>query len=306
MSVALITHNSCLLHDMGAMHPESPERLRAIDEALCSSGQRERLLAVEAPEATREQLQRVHGDAYIESIFTLAPDSGIAFVDPDTSMNPHTLEAALHAAGSVVAAVDTVMKGSIRRAFCPVRPPGHHAEHNRAMGFCFFNNIAVGAAHALAEHQLARIAIVDFDVHHGNGTEDIFINDERVLFCSTFQHPFYPGTGADTRAANIVNVPLPAGTGSEGFRIAVEEWWIPAIDAFAPELILVSAGFDAHAEDYLANFMLRESDYHWVTSEVVKLAEQHAQGRVVSVLEGGYNVAALARSVVAHLEALGA
>jgi acetoin utilization deacetylase AcuC-like enzyme len=227
----------------------------------------------------------------------------LVWVDGDTAMNRHSLDAALRAAGGVAQGVDLVVEGRLRQAFCAVRPPGHHAERDRAMGFCLFNNIAVGAYQALEAHGLQRVAIVDFDVHHGNGTEDIVSGDQRVLFCSTFQHPFYPHSGFGETAANVVNVPLPAGTGSLGFREAVEAHWLPRLDAFEPQLIMISAGFDAHQADDMAGMKLVDADYAWVTRRLCELADRHAQGRIVSALEGGYELHALARSVEAHLKA---
>jgi acetoin utilization deacetylase AcuC-like enzyme len=289
---------------MGDYHPEQPARLGAVQDQLISSGLDAVLKHEEAPRATREQLCRVHASDYVDLIFRIAPAQDRVMLDPDTSMNPHSLAAALHAAGAAVLGVDLVMSGSSSAAFCNVRPPGHHAEHDRAMGFCIFNNVAVGAAHALEAHGLERVAIVDFDVHHGNGTEDIFRGNKNVLFCSTFQHPYYPGCGADTSSDHIVNVPLAAGTDGAGFREAVESRWLPKLEAFEPELVLVSAGFDAHAEDDLAGLRLVEEDYTWVTGEIKKIAEAHAGGRIVSSLEGGYNLSALGRSAAAHIKVL--
>jgi acetoin utilization deacetylase AcuC-like enzyme len=234
----------------------------------------------------------------------IAPQRGVVHLDPDTAMGPHSHRAALRAAGAVVKATDMVMRGEIENAFCNVRPPGHHAERARAMGFCFFNNVAVGAAHALTAYGMDRVAIVDFDVHHGNGTEDIFENDANVLMVSTFQHPFYPYSGTEDPAANMVNVPLAAGAGSREFREAVREAWIPALDGFKPQLILFSAGFDAHAEDDMAMLRFTDGDYAWVTEQVKAVAERHAGGRIVSVLEGGYSLSALGRSVAQHLRVL--
>ena len=305
MTVALVTHADCILHEMGAHHPESPERLKAVLDALDVSGFAGQLAELEAPEATDEELARVHRDAHVESVRGSSPeDDDYAFLDPDTSMNLSSLSAALRAAGAVVHATDLVLEGAAERAFCAVRPPGHHATPDRAMGFCIFNNVAVGAAHALERHGLERVAILDFDVHHGNGTEDMFRDDPRVMFCSTFQHPYYPFCGADSRAANLVNVPLPAMTGSEGFRAAVERFWMPALERFEPQLVMVSAGFDAHREDPLAHLHLEDADYEWISRRIAEVAERHAQGRVVSTLEGGYNTRALARSVVRHVRAL--
>jgi acetoin utilization deacetylase AcuC-like enzyme len=289
---------------MGEHHPECPARLEAIQNRLISSGLDYVLLHHDAPLATREQLCRVHDSEFVEQIFAISPAEGHVRLDPDTGMNPHSLTAALHAAGAVVHGVDLVMSGQANSAFCCVRPPGHHAERDRAMGFCLFNNIAVGAAHALEAHGLERVAIVDFDVHHGNGTEDIFRDKPNVMFCSTFQHPFYPNTGVATDSDHIVNVPLAAGAGGSEFRAAVESHWLPKLEAFAPELVLVSAGFDAHAEDDIANLRLVERDFTWVTAEIKGIADRHAGGRIVSSLEGGYNLSALGRSVAAHISAL--
>ena len=303
-SVAYITHPVFLRHEIGAHHPESPARLHAISDQLIAAGIEPFLLHRDAEPATREQIERVHDAAYVDEVFAAAPEEGLVWLDGDTAMNAYTLEAALHAAGATVQAVDMLMSGDARRAFCAVRPPGHHAERDTAMGFCIFNNIAVGAAHAIAVHGLERIAIVDFDVHHGNGTENIFSGDNRVLFCSSFQHPFYPGSGAGETAANVINCPLPATTDGADFRATVRAHWLPAIEAFEPQLILVSAGFDGHLEDDMAEMRLREPDYEWVTFEICDLADRHAGGRVVSALEGGYNLSALGRSVAAHIRAM--
>lgn len=303
-SVAFISHAAFLQHEMGTQHPESPARLHAINDQLIASGIDPLLHHRDALPADREQLLRVHDAAYVDEVFATSPAEGLAWLDGDTAMNPHTLEAALLAAGANVQAVDMVMSGETRRAFCAVRPPGHHAERDRAMGFCIFNNVAVGAAHAMAQHGLERVAIVDFDVHHGNGTEDIFSGDSRVLFCSTFQHPFYPGTGAGETAANIVNCPLPAMTDGADFKAAVRAHWLPALEAFAPQLLMVSAGFDGHIEDDMAHMRLREPDYEWITLEICDLADRHADGRIVSTLEGGYNLSALARSVAVHIRTM--
>jgi acetoin utilization deacetylase AcuC-like enzyme len=304
VSVALITHPDCILHEMGMHHPESPERLKAVLDALDISGFGGQLVEHEAPEAAEEELARVHCDAHIETVHGAAPDDDYAYLDPDTSMNRKSLSASLRAAGSVVRAVDLVVGGSAPRAFCAVRPPGHHATPDRAMGFCIFNNVGIGAAHALDRHGLERVAILDFDVHHGNGTEDMFRDDGRVMFCSTFQHPYYPYCGADSQGNNLVNVPLAAMTGSDGFRAAVERFWMPALERFEPQLVMVSAGFDAHREDPLADLQLGDEDYEWISRRITEVADRHAQGRVVSSLEGGYNTRALARSVVRHVRVL--
>lgn len=304
MPTAFITHPSFLLHEMGPYHPECPERLTAINDRLIAAGVDACLVHHEAPAATREQIARVHGAAYIDAIEAASPDEGLHFIDPDTALNPHTLTAARHAVGAVVLGVDLVLGGQCKTVFCAVRPPGHHAERRRAMGFCVFNSVAIGAAHALAVHGLERVAIVDFDVHHGNGTEDIFQDDPRVLMVSTFQHPLYPYCGVDDPAPNMVNVPLPAGAGGEEFRAAVRERWVPALEAHRPQLILISAGFDAHREDPLAGLKFVEADYVWVTRELLAIAARHGQGRVVSSLEGGYALSALGRSATEHIREL--
>jgi acetoin utilization deacetylase AcuC-like enzyme len=289
---------------MGDYHPESPARLSAILDRLIASGVLQHLDLYDAPLATPEQLQRVHEPRYVSWIFENAPTHGLLHLDPDTAMNPDSLNAALRAAGAVVCATDLVIGQKAANAFCRVRPPGHHALSNHAMGFCIFNNIAVGAAHAIAERGLARVAIMDFDVHHGNGTEQIFTRDPRVMLCSTFQHPFYPYQGADSGNEHIINVPLPAGTDGEGFRSAVNREWRPAIERFKPEMFFVSAGFDAHRDDPLAHLNLVEADYAWVTHEIARWAQRYAQGRIVSALEGGYNLDALGRSVTEHIRVL--
>ncbi len=304
MSVLLVTHPDCVLHEMGPTHPESPQRLVAVLDALDAPGIGGHLTQVEAPLATEEALARVHEVRHIDHVYESAPEEDYAFLDPDTSLSPHSLPAALRAAGAVVEAVDRVMGGGPKRAFCAVRPPGHHATRARAMGFCVFNNVAVGALHALEAHGLERVAILDFDVHHGNGTEDQVRDDPRVLFGSTFQHPYYPFSGADSGNEHVINVPLPAMTGSAGFRAAVERHWLPALERFQPQLVLVSAGFDAHREDPLAYLQLEDDDFEWVTRRLVEAAERSAGGRIVSTLEGGYNTRALARSVARHVRAL--
>src|SRR4051812_18344855 len=304
MSAAFITHPECLKHDMGAHHPEQPARLSAIEDQLIASGVAPYVARYEAPLATDEQLARVHPAEYVRAIRDLAPKQGTVHLDPDTAMNPWSLQAALRAAGAAVLAVDLTLSGQAKTAFCAVRPPGHHACRARSMGFCIFNNVAVAARHALHAHGLERVAIIDFDVHHGNGTEEIFEGDPQVLMASTFQHPFYPYSGTEDPAANMVNIPLAAGAGSREFREAVREAWLPALDEFAPELILFSAGFDAHAEDDMAMLRFTDADYAWVTSQMKAVAERHARGRMVSVLEGGYALSALGRSVVQHVRVL--
>ncbi len=304
MTTAFITHPACKLHEMGAGHPESPQRIGAIKDRLIASGLDGLLQHHEAPLVKREALLRVHGENYVDEIEAKAPREGLVQLDPDTSMNPNSLEAARRAAGAVVFGVDLVMAGKVENAFCAVRPPGHHALSNRSMGFCMFNNVAVAAAHGRAVHRVKRVAILDFDVHHGNGTEEIFADEPNVMLCSTFQHPFYPYQGADTVSNHIINTPLAANAGGDEFRAAVMRDWIPNVKRFRPDLILISAGFDAHKEDPLAYLKLTEDDYRWVTAEIVKLANEFSKGRIVSTLEGGYNLDALGRSVTEHIRVL--
>ena len=304
MPTAFITHPDCLKHEMGHGHPEHPGRLAAIEDQMIASGVEPHLHRYEAPLATDEQLARVHPIEYVHAIRDAAPESGTVHLDPDTAMNPHSLGAALRAAGAAVLAADLVMQGKARTAFCSVRPPGHHACRARPMGFCIFNNVAVAARHAIDAHGAERVAIVDFDVHHGNGTEDIFERDANVLMVSTFQHPFYPYCGTEDPAPNMVNVPLPAGAGSKQFREVVTRAWLPALADFRPQLVLISAGFDAHYEDDMAMLQFRDEDYGWVTAQLCAVAERHAGGRIVSMLEGGYALSALGRSVVQHVRAL--
>jgi acetoin utilization deacetylase AcuC-like enzyme len=301
---AYITHSACLQHDTGPAHPENASRLHAIEDQLISTGLRDVLRYVDAPEVTGEELLRVHTLEHVETVSTVIPDTGYARLDPDTVVSPNSLVAAYRAAGAVVAAVDLVVTGEMDSAFCAVRPPGHHAESNRAMGFCLFNNIAVGAAHALQAHGIGKLAILDFDVHQGNGTEEIFANDDRVLFCSTFQHPFFPFTPVPPNNANRVNVPLDATAKSEEFRTAVTDHWIPAIERFQPEMIFVSAGFDAHIDDDMSHVSLTDADFRWVAEQIVNIASGSASGRIVSTLEGGYELNSLARCVETHIRVL--
>lgn len=304
MPIAYITHPDCLLHDVGNHHPERPARLNAIHDQLIRSGLEFVLVQKEAPLAERQHLERVHDPDYVADLFNWAPDQGILALDDDTMMMPKTLNAALRAAGAVIHGVDLVLGGEVKSAFCAVRPPGHHAESNHAMGFCYFNNIAVGAAYALDVMRIERLAIVDFDVHHGNGTEQIFQDDPRVMFCSSFQHPFYPFTGHESETEHVVNIPLPAGAGGAQFREQAEIHWLPALDKFQPQLLMISAGFDGHVEDEMAQLLLREADYSWISNRLKEIANQHAGGRIISSLEGGYALGALGRSVAAHLDAL--
>jgi len=304
MTCAYITHAACRRHEMGAGHPECPERLDAISDHLLSTGVMGLLVPYDAPEATREQLGRAHTSLYVSELFAQSPAQGYVHVDPDTSMNPSTLQAALHAAGAVVLATDLVLRGEVERAFCAVRPPGHHASRSAAMGFCFFNNVAVGIRHALDVHGLERVALVDFDVHHGNGSEDILAGDERVLMVSTFQRELYPYLGDVPLGANMANVGLPKGATGEALQEAYECVWKPRLDEFRPQLIFVSAGFDAHRADEMGGLRWVEGDYEWITRRIAETADRHCGGRVVSTLEGGYELFALARSVAAHVRAL--
>ena len=301
----IFEHAICLEHDLGQGHPERPDRLRAIQLALAEPA----FAALErrsAPLASWPQIALVHPQNYIDQVAAAAPVQGRVQLDPDTAMNPASLEAARRAAGAVCGAVDAVMAGEAPNAFCAVRPPGHHAEPARSMGFCIFNSVAIGALHARAEHGLKRVAVVDFDVHHGNGTQSAFWDDGDLFYGSTHQMPLYPGTGAavETGAGNIHNFPLSPGAGGVAFRDAFIDGLLPALDAFAPELLLVSAGFDGHVDDPLAQLRLETEDYAWVSAELLAVAEQHCRGRLVSSLEGGYDLAALATATAAHVRAL--
>ncbi|MDO9709942.1 histone deacetylase family protein [Paracraurococcus lichenis] len=306
MSTLLLTHRACLLHDPGDYHPECPDRLRAVLKALDQEDFSE-LIRDQAPEATVEQLCRVHPRNYVEAILGIRPPAGESVpLDGDTIMSEGSAEAALRSAGAAVAATDAVMRGEVRRAFCATRPPGHHAEPSRPMGFCFFANAVVAARHAQAEHGAERVAIVDFDVHHGNGSQACVEGDASILYASSHQWPLYPGTG-DVRergVGNIFNATLPPGADGAAFREAWAGRLLPAVDAFAPGLIVISAGFDAHARDPLAQLRLREADFAWLTAELCALAETHCKGRVVSLLEGGYDLDALAHSTAAHVRVL--
>ena len=305
MTTLLYTHPACLEHDPGRHHPESAARLRAVLDTLAAPEFAD-LERREAPEAALEDLLRVHPRPYVERLLRAVPKSGHVGIDADTVLSPASGEAALRAAGAVVAAVDTVARGEADNAFCAVRPPGHHAEPDRAMGFCLFNNIAVGALRARAAHNLDRIAGIDFDVHHGNGTQAAFEADGGLFYASTHQSPLYPGTGSasETGVGNIVNVPLRPMAGSREFRAAMSGHILPALDAFRPELVLISAGFDAHRSDPLAQLQLDEEDYAWVTERLIEIADRHAGGRLVSALEGGYDLPALGASVAAHVSVL--
>lgn len=304
MTLLYLTHEDCLDHEMQPGHPERPDRLRAIRAHLESSGLLDSLeQAVAAPIASAV-LARIHDPAYLATLEALEPTTGLVAVDPDTALGPRSLHAARLAAGAVVHAVTEVIERAGTRAFCAVRPPGHHAEHDAAMGFCFYNSIALGAEAALAHPGIERVAILDFDVHHGNGTVEIFKDRSEVLVCSSFQHPFYPHRYADIARPNIVNTPLRAGTRGDEFRRRIEADWLPALERHRPQLVLVSAGFDAHQHDPLGGLLLDEDDFRWITTLIRDAAEHYAEGRIVSALEGGYDLDALARSVHAHLEAL--
>jgi acetoin utilization deacetylase AcuC-like enzyme len=302
----LFSHPSALVHQTPAGHPERPDRIRAIEKALAAA-EFARLGRKEAPEADVAAITHVHPAEYVEAMRAAIPKQGLARIDADTALSAGSWEPILRAAGGAVAAVDAVVAGKTKNAFVAMRPPGHHAETATPMGFCFFNNAAIAARHAQAAHGLGRVAIVDFDVHHGNGSQEIFWSDASVMYCSTHEMPLYPGTGARSeRGAHdtVVNAPLSAGNGGPEFRAAVESIILPRLEAFAPELIVISAGFDAHVRDPLANLNLTEPDYAWVTEKLIALAKRHAEGRLVSVLEGGYDLQALAGSVAAHVGAL--
>lgn len=307
------THRDCWKHEMGPGHPECPERLDAIEDRLLVTGVGDALDRREAPEASLTDIELAHGRMHVAALRGLSDQLADeiaaggpthAQIDPDTSLNVHTWAASLRAAGAALAATDAVMAGELENAFCAVRPPGHHACRDKAMGFCFLNNVAIAARYALERHGLKRVAVVDFDVHHGNGTEDILSNDPRVLMVGIFQHPFYPYTGTDQPAPNMLNLPVPAYTRGMDIREMIEASWMPRLDAFKPEMIFISAGFDAHREDDLGQLGMTEADYSWITSRIKDVARRHAGGRIVSCLEGGYNLSALARSVEAHIREL--
>jgi acetoin utilization deacetylase AcuC-like enzyme len=307
MTTAYITHPDCLRHEMGTGHPECPDRLHAVNEHLHSSSLIEDLRCLEAPLAAADDLKRVHRAEYVDGIFESAPREGYLRLDPDTVMNPHSLTAARRAAGAGILAVEEVMAGRSQNAFCAVRPCGHHATQERSMGFCIFNNVAVAAAYALEQKGLERVAVIDFDVHHGNGTEDMFSAARwhpRVLMTGFFQHPFYPYSGTSNPAPNMINIPLAAGSGGAAAKRAFTSEWLPALEAFRPQMLFISAGFDAHRDDLLGGMALDEDDYAWITRELMAVADKHADQRIVSMLEGGYNLNALGRSALAHVKTL--
>jgi acetoin utilization deacetylase AcuC-like enzyme len=306
-------HPDCWKHEMGTGHPECPDRLSAIEDRLLISGVGDALDRREAPPAAIADIELAHGRMHIASLRGLtdglrdeiaAGGPKHAQIDPDTSMNVHTWDAALRAAGAALAATDAVMAGELANAFCAIRPPGHHACRDKAMGFCFLNNVAIAARYALERHGLKRVAVVDFDVHHGNGTEDIVAGDQRVLMVSFFQHPFYPEGGTRSHASNLVNLPVPAYTKGPQVRELIEAYWLPRLEAYKPEMIFISAGFDAHRLDDMGQMGLVEADYAWITERIKAVAQRHSQGRIVSCLEGGYNLDALALSVEAHIRVL--
>ncbi|MCB1955404.1 MAG: histone deacetylase family protein [Rhodocyclaceae bacterium] len=303
-STAFITHRDCWLHNMGEHHPECPDRLSAINDRLIAAGLDLYLSFHDAPNAEVAQIARAHPRAYVEELLASVPEHGIRHLDPDTAMCPGTMTAALRSAGAGILATDLVVRREVENAFCAVRPPGHHAERAKAMGFCFFNNVAIAALHALEAHGLERVAVIDFDVHHGNGTEDIFREDPRVMMASIFQHPFYPYSGADNPAPHMVNVPLPAGTRGDAFRQVVSDMWLPALRQHKPQMLFISAGFDAHYEDDMGSMGLVESDYVWATEQLKGIAAEFCDRRIVSILEGGYALSALGRSAVAHVKCL--
>ena len=304
MSTVYISHPDCHLHDTGQGHPENASRLSAIEDRLLLSGLSDFLRNIDAPEVTRAQLLRVHTAEHLAKMDAMMPQQGFARLDADTVVSPDTMPAAKRAAGAVVAAVELVMSGQFQNAFCSVRPPRHHAESDRAMGFCIFSNLAVGVAHALATYDLNKIAIVDFDVHQGNGTEDIFVGNDKVLYCSIFQHPFFPYTRPPENSEKVVSIALDATAKSAEFRAAVSDHWLPALERFQPEIIFISAGFDAHRDDDMSSVSLVDADFLWVTQKLAQIAADSASGRIVSVLEGGYELNSLARCVEAHLRVL--
>ncbi|RMX15045.1 histone deacetylase family protein [Vandammella animalimorsus] len=313
MATGYFTHRDCWLHDMGPVHPECAARLDAIEDRLLMSGVLDALQRHDAPKASIYDLELAHSRMHVAAMRGLdllmqeelqAGGDGYSQIDTDTMLSPHTWNAALRAAGAVVAATELVVEGKLDNAFCAVRPPGHHAEHDKAMGFCFFNNVAVGAMYALHRCQLKRVAVVDFDVHHGNGTEDILAKEPKALMVGFFQHPFYPHSGETPKGENMLNVPVPAYTKGMDVREIIDMLWLPRLEAFQPEMVFISAGFDAHHEDDMGQLMLNESDYSWITQKLVEVAQRYAKGRIVSSLEGGYVPDALARCVEAHVRVL--
>lgn len=303
MTLVVISHSDCLLHDVGE-HPERPDRIKVIQNALSTYPFTAPVLFQDAQSANEDHLRKVHNDDYLKWIMSVAPKAGFIAIEADTIMNQFTLNAALLAAGSMVQGIDLLFNQKAQTVFCNVRPPGHHAERDRAMGFCFFNNVAVGAQYAIDQYQLDRIAIIDFDVHHGNGTQNIFQNNKKVMFCSSFQHPFYPGYDPELDNEHILNIPLVAGTSGQQFREQVASAWFDQLDQFRPQLICFSAGFDAHELDPLGGLRLVRDDYVWLTTEIARIAKTHCPGKLISILEGGYDLTALAECVPAHIDAI--
>jgi acetoin utilization deacetylase AcuC-like enzyme len=303
-NTAFVSHPDTLLHVMDGNHPESPARITVIKNAVMASDLKQKLQFYEAPAASKTQLERVHSKDYVEHIHQIAPKAGLVRLDGDTSMGPMSLSATLHASGAVILATDLVLSGKAKNAFCCVRPPGHHAGRANSAGFCIFNHVAVGVAHAMAQYKIKRVAIIDFDVHHGDGTEDIFKDNPNVMLCSTFQHPFYPHRGADTRSKNMINLPLPAKSNGEDFKKVFEAEIKPALTNFKPEVIYISAGFDAHENDPLADLSLTTQDYNWLTEFIKETAKNCCAGRIISSLEGGYHLPSLSESVLAHIHSL--
>ncbi len=303
---ALVHHPNSVMHKISEYHPERPERITAVEDSLAANGLTDLLVHQQARQAARSELVQVHKPEYVDWIFEHAPtaESETIQIDGDTAMNVYSLPSALTASGAVLDAVDNVINQDVENAFCLVRPPGHHAERAIAMGFCFFDNVAVGAQYVMDKYDIERVAIVDFDVHHGNGTEDIFLNEKRVLFCSTFQEYIFPGKYAPSQPGHLVNVPLPSGTDSGLYRQVFSEKVLPELDAFKPEFIFFSAGFDAHKNDPLASLNLEAEDFGWITEQVMEIADAHAQSRVVSTLEGGYDLDGLAQSATQHVKSL--
>ncbi|MGQ0597806.1 histone deacetylase family protein [Aquabacterium sp.] len=308
MATGYFSHSDCLAHDMGAGHPECPQRIRAIEDQLRAQGLDVLMLSPDVPLASNTDLALAHDLNYVltldDFLQQLEATGDTRALDPDTWASPGTRAATWRAAGAAIAATDAVIDGKLDNAFCAIRPPGHHATHNQTMGFCFFNNVAVAARHALDVRGLKRVAVVDFDVHHGNGTEDILAGDDRALMVGLFQHPFYPYSGAESRAGNMVNIPIPARSDGKLIRDVVESYWLYRLEDFKPEMIFISAGFDAHREDDMGGLGMVEADYAWITAKIMEVAGKYSKGRIVSCLEGGYNLSALARSVAAHVRTL--
>ena len=303
-NTAFVSHPDTLLHVMDGSHPESPARITAIKNAIFASHLKYKLQFYRAPAASKTQLARAHSQEYVDHIHQIAPKAGLVRLDGDTAMGPMSLSAALHASGAVILATDLVLTGKAKNAFCCVRPPGHHAGKSNSAGFCIFNHVAVGVAHAFAQHHIKRVAIIDFDVHHGDGTEDIFKDNPNVMLCSTFQHPFYPHRGADSRSKNMINLPMPANSTGEDFKKVFESEIKPALTNFKPEVIYISAGFDAHINDPLADLALTSDDYAWITEFIKKIVNNCCAGRIISSLEGGYHLPSLSDSAIAHINSL--